>query len=270
MRYYRKTCLEALLNMPNKLQLIFATVVIASVLEVSAQESKGDPPPKQDAQQAASPCPQMQVQGQARTVREGQPLTFTARITGGDKTVTPSILWNLSAGSIQDGQGTQRITVDSAGAGMSREIVAELWLGGYAPECQMQSTPVRVAVVPPAAKFVEFGAVTAEEESEKVAAAVSAALQSNDRLYVIGYAGRKSERMYSSTALRRIRDQVLKAGMTAAQSGFYDGGFREEPYFEFWIVPEGAEPPRPTPTIDRKEIVYPPATKTTRPPARRP
>lgn len=257
--------------MPSKLQLIFATVVIASVLEVSAQESKGDPPPpKPDAQQPASPCPQMQIQSQVRSIREGQPVIFSARINGGDKNVTPSILWNLSSGAIQDGQGTQRITVDSTGAGMSREIVAELWLGGYAPECQIQSTPVRVAVIPPAAKFVEFGQVTNEEESERVVAAVSAALQSNDRLYVIGYAGRKSERMYSSTALRRIRDQVFKAGMNSSQSGFYDGGFREEPYFEFWIVPDGAEPPRPTPTIDRKEIVYPPAAKTTRAPTRRP
>jgi hypothetical protein len=212
----------------------------------------------------------MQVQSQAKTIREGQPVVFTARVTGGDKNVTPSILWNLSSGSIQDGQGTQRITVDSTGAGMYREIVAELWIGGYAAECQMQSAPFRVGVVPPAVKYLEFGEVPTDDENEKIAAAVSAALQANDRLYVIGYAGRKSERMFASTALRRMRDQMLKVGMTAARVGAYDGGFREEPAFEFWIVPDGSEPPRPTPTIDRKEIVYPPTTRTTRTPTRKP
>lgn len=228
------------------------------------------PPPVQNPQENQSPCPQMQIQSQARTVREGQPVTFTARINGGDRSVTPTILWNLSAGLIQDGQGTQRITVDSAGAGMYREIVAELWLSGYAPECQPQSEPFRVVVVPPAAKYLEFGEVTIDDENEKIAAAVNVALQTNDRLHVIGYAGRKSERMYSSTTLRRMRDQILKLGMQTARVGVYDGGFREEPYFEFWIVPDGAEPPRPTPTIDRKEIVYPPTPRTTRTPPRRP
>lgn len=254
-----------------KMRSVFAVSVLALSVHVAAQS---DPPePKapqasQNQQEAASPCPQMQIQSQTRTVREGQPVSFFARITGGDKAVTPSILWNLSSGLIQDGQGTARITVDSTGAGMYREIVAELWLGGYAPECQLQSAPFRVAVVPPAAKFLEFGELGIEEENEKIAAAINAALQANDRLQVIGYAGRKSDRTYISTALRRMRDQIGKGGMQPARFAVYDGGFREEPVFEFWLVPDGAEPPRPTPTIDRKEIVYPTTPRTTRTPAR--
>src|SRR5690606_8499092 len=137
--------------------------------------------------------------------------------------------------------------------------------------CQAQSMPFRVAVVPPAVKYLEFGEISEDEENEKISAAVNAAMQSGDRLHVIGYAGRTSPRMYSSNALRRMRDQALKGGIPAARAGFYDGGFREEPHFEIWIFPEGAEPPRPTPTIDRKDIVYPrPTRTTTRTPTRRP
>jgi len=244
--------------------------LLASIGLAQGEEKPEQPqrPPNQQPQQV-SPCPQMQIQGQVRSVREGLPVVLTARIAGGDKNVAPSILWNVSAGVIQDGQGTPRLIWDSTGAGAYREMVAELWVMGYAPECQMQSEPYRVSVVPPAAKFDEFGEVSADDESERLAAAVKTALYANDRVYVIGYAGRSSERMYANTALRRIRDQILKAGLPAARISASDGGFREQPAFEVWIVPDGAEAPRPTPTIDRKDIVYPTRT-TTRTPTRQP
>ncbi|MEQ1764324.1 MAG: immunoglobulin domain-containing protein, partial [Pyrinomonadaceae bacterium] len=216
-----------------------------------------------------SPCPQMQIQSQARTVREGQPVTLTARIAGGDKNVTPSILWNVSAGSIRDGQGTTRIDVDSTGAGEYRAIEAELWLGGYPPECPAQSTPFRINIIPPATKLDEFGVIAIDGENEKLVLAVKAAQYGNDKVYVIGYAGRGSERMFASTALRRMRDQILRNGFPTARVGAYDGGFREQPAFEVWIVPEGAEPPKPTPTIDRKDIVLAPVTRA-RPASRKP
>jgi len=248
-------------------------VVYVFLLAMSSYAQSEPPPPQQNQgnqqQEKASPCPQMQIQGQARSVREGQPVILTARITGGDRNVTPSILWNVSAGSIRDGQGTVRIEVDSTGAGEYRAIEAELWLGGFPPECPAQSTPYRVNIVPPAVRIDEFGATSIEAENEKLALAVKAAQYGNDKVYVIGYAGRTSERMFASTSLRRMRDQILKSGFPPARVGAYDGGFREQPAFELWVVPEGAEPPKPTPTIDRKDIVYPPVTRT-RPATRKP
>jgi hypothetical protein len=251
-------------------------VVVSVLLAAMICHPQTDPPsppsqqnPDKPGQEKGSPCPQTQIQSQARTIREGQPVAFTARITGGDKNVTPSILWNVSAGSILDGQGTTRIDVDSTGAGEHRAIVAELWLGGYAPECPAQSTPFRVNIVPPAVKFDEFGMVAVEDENEKLGSAVRAAQYGNDKVYLIGYAGRNSERMFASNALRRMRDQIVKSGFPTGRVLAYDGGFREQPAFEVWIVPEGAEPPKPTPTIDRKDIVFPPVTRT-RPAVRKP
>jgi hypothetical protein len=248
-------------------------VVYVFLLAMGSHAQSEPPPPQQNQvnqqQEKASPCPQMQIQGQARSVREGQPVVLTARITGGDKNVTPSILWNVSAGSIRDGQGTVRVEVDSTGAGEYRAIDAELWLGGFPPECPAQSTPYRINIIPPAVRIDEFGTVSVEAENEKLALAVKAAQYGNDRVYVIGYAGRTSERMYTNTALRRMRDQILKSGFPPARVGAYDGGFREQPAFELWVVPEGADPPKPTPTIDRKDIVYPPVTRT-RPTTRKP
>lgn len=255
---------------PRSIAVVYVFLV---ALSSYAQSDAPVPPSQQNPgnpqQEKGSPCPQMQIQSQARTVREGQPITLTARIMGGDKAVTPSILWNVSAGSIRDGQGTTRIDVDSTGAGEYRAIDAELWLGGYQPECPAQSTPFRISIIPPASKINEFGTISVEEENEKLASAVKAAQFGNDKVYVIGYAGRTSERLFASTALRRMRDQILRSGFSAARVGAYDGGFREQPAFELWIVPEGAEPPKPTPTIERKDIVFPPITRA-RPATRKP
>ena len=250
--------------------VLVPVLVLAAVGGLNAQSEPPTPAPV-NQQEKASPCPQMQIQSQARTVKEGQPVSFTARISGGDRNITPSILWNISAGSIRDGQGTTRIDVDTTGAGQYRVIDAELWIGGYAPECTAQSPPFRVTIIPPAAKFDEFGSLTVEEETKKIDLAVKALQYGNDRLYVVGYAGRTSERLYTNTSLRRMRDQILRSGLPANRVSAYDGGFRETPAFELWIVPEGAEPPRPSPTIDRKDIVFPRTTRTTRPaPARKP
>ena len=35
-----------------------------------------------------------------------------------------------------------------------------------------------------------------------------------------------------------------------------DGGFREKLALEFWIVPNGVEPPKPTPTVDKKDVKF--------------
>lgn len=251
-------------------------VVVYMLLVAMISYAQSDPPsppsqqnPDNPQQEKGSPCPQTQIQSQARTIREGQPVILAARITGGDKSVTPSILWNVSAGSIRDGQGTVRIEVDSTGAGEYRAIEAEIWLGGYPPECPSQSTPFRINIIPPASKFDEFGSIPVEDENEKLGLAVSAAQFGNDKVYVIGYAGRSNERMFASTALRRMRDRIVKSGFATARVLAYDGGFREQPAFEVWIVPEGAEPPKPTPTIDRKDIVFPPVTRS-RPSVRKP
>jgi hypothetical protein len=227
------------------------------MLAVTAFAQAPTEPAARPQQQAASPCPRVDVQGQsARAVREGQPVTFVANIQGGDTKVTPQILWSVSGGMIRDGQETRKIEVDSTGAGYYREIVANLWVGGYAPECMTQASAT-VHVVPPASKADEFGELAVEKENERLAAAVTAIAPSGDRLLVIVYAGRTSERGYASNALRRIRTQLLNSGMQETQLAVMDGGFREQPAYELWAVPVGAEFPKATPTIDRREIIYP-------------
>ena len=47
---------------------------------------------------------------------------------------------------------------------------------------------------------------------------------------------------------------VKKRNLDAQRVMVLDGGFREEPMTELWIVPSGATPPQATPTVDPSEV----------------
>ena len=215
----------------------------------------------------SAPCPKVTVQAQsAKQVRDGQPVSFGVNIAGGDPKVQPTLLWSTNGGFIKDGQGSRKIEVDTAGAGglPDGELVADIWVGGYAPECVIQEK-AKVKVIAPAAKFGEFGELPPKAVSENLSALASYISQTQDNIYFFAYAGRKSERGYVANWLRKMKDELTIAGVAPRRIMAMDGGFREDPAFEFWIVPIGAEPPRPSPTVRRDEIVYP-----TRVPVKRP
>ena len=225
------------------------------------------PSPTPPPEPKAMPCPNVSVQAQgARNVRDGQNITFGANIAGGDPKAQPTILWSTTAGVIMEGQGTRRIVVDTTGAGDTpdREVKADIWVGGYSADCVLQASST-VKVIGSAKKFGEFGDLPPETVTFHLKTLAEFLSNSPDNLFIIGYAGRKSERGYAGNALRKMRAELTAAGVSPRRINAIDGGFHEEPLFDFWIVPPGAEAPRPAPTVDRKEIVYPRS-----PPAKRP
>lgn len=48
-----------------------------------------------------------------------------------------------------------------------------------------------------------------------------------------------------------IRDHIKLRRYDSSRVLFINGGFREENKTEFWLVPNGAELPKPTPTLDK-------------------
>jgi hypothetical protein len=45
-------------------------------------------------------------------------------------------------------------------------------------------------------------------------------------------------------------------GIDASRIEVIDGGYREEPTIEFWVIPAGAKPPQPVPTLTEKAIRF--------------
>jgi hypothetical protein len=217
------------------------------------------PSPTPTPEARAVACPKVTVQAQAaKVVRDGQPVTFLANIAGGDPKVQPMLLWSSTAGYIKDGQGMRKIEVDTTGAGgmPDRELQVQLWVGGYAAECVIQETAT-IKIIPPATKFGEFGELPQKAVTENLQALAQFLAHSTDNVYLFVYAGKKSERNFTANSIRKMKEELVIAGLAPRRVMSMDGGFREEPAFEFWIVPVGAEPPRPSPTVRRDEIEYP-------------
>jgi hypothetical protein len=217
------------------------------------------PTPKPTPEQREYPCPNLAIQplnpGQ---VRVGQPVGFVANINGGDPKVFPSIVWNTSAGTIIQGQGSRRIAVDSSSAADApdRTIKADVWVGGYAPQCVLQAS-ASVKVIPPAIKFGDFGELPDKKVSENLKALADyySQLPNTDMLWIIVYSGRNSERGFAFTRGKKFKDELIADGVNSRRVAVIDGGYMEDPLFDFWIVPSGAQPPQPKPTIDRREIL---------------
>jgi hypothetical protein len=247
---------------------ILISTVLASGLLAAAAYSQGIPPPQTTPPQPApprvdnappvNPCPSIAVRTAAKPVRDGMPVKFSASLTGGDPKAQPFYSWSLSAGTILSGQGTPNVDVDSTGAGEYGEIVASLLIGGLAPECSSSGSAV-APVAGPAKKFDEYGVLTEEEESARLDA-FRTGLGASEQPLIIAYAGRTNPRGFAAQNLKKIRAYLIKAGLPYERIMTMDGGFREQPGHELWAVPIGAEPPKASPTVDPKEIVYPKPT----------
>jgi hypothetical protein len=89
------------------------------------------------------PCAALTISGPDE-VEEGQSITFTASLAGGEPTVEPTYKWSVSAGTILKGQGTAIIEVDISGHA-GQQVTVTLDVGGYPPECQ-STTALQVQV----------------------------------------------------------------------------------------------------------------------------
>jgi hypothetical protein len=244
----------------------------ACILLFAAAVSPGQvtpPTPPAQPPTAATPvatpipgCPKLEVKTATQPVREGMPVKFTGAITGGDSKVMPMYDWSVSSGVIRSGQGTNTIEVDTTGAGADKAIYATILVGGYPPDCVMTAGATAI-IAGPAQKMDEYGVISTEEQEARLDAFISK-LTSADNAYIIAYGGKTSPRGTAYSNLRAIRAHILKRGAPSDRVYTVDGGFREQPSHELWVVPIGAEPPRPTPTVDAKDVTPPKPVPTPR------
>ena len=88
------------------------------------------------------------------------------------------------------------------------------------------------------------------------------------RPYAIIYGPRVVEWEIYNRSVAELRSGVLweyltPAGFDWRQINWVNGGFREEAATELWIVPPGAQPPCPTPTIRPEDVAYCPYVRVT-------
>ena len=206
------------------------------------------------------------MNGPTDDVAAGTAINFSVNVSGGGASANPTYNWSVSAGFITSGQGTPSITVDSTGIG-GQSVTATVELGGLAPECQRTvSSTAMVKSLPAAQKFDEFGAINTEDEMARLDN-FAIGLQNDPAAagFIIVYGGRKSKTTYAATRIKRMRTYLVKQrGMDTTRIKTLDGGLREDPSCELWLVPQGAPAPDPTPTVEPKPVVKKPVKKPVR------
>ena len=243
--------------------LLALFTVCGSAQTAPKPEQKPAPPSPPQNEPVVVPCPRIEVRSAGRPVRDGEQVPFAATLSGGDTKVAPMYSWSISSGVMTGGQGTANIMVDSTGAGVDKAITATLLVGGFAPEC-VADAATTVSVAGPAKKLDEYGTIKEDAETARLNNFIPNVSES-ERAFVIVYAGRTSPRGQAKTDLIRIKAYLVKIGTPVDHIVTIDGGFKEEISHELWLVPIGAESPRPKPTLSAKDIIFPKAVPAKKP-----
>jgi hypothetical protein len=219
---------------------------ICADVSILAQSPRPQPTPV--------PCPSVNAIS-PDTVNPGQPITFTANVSGGDPNVTPTYHWMVSAGTISSGQGTSAITVDTTG--VSSTITATVDVGGFAMACSTSSSSTTSVIAKhEPRKIDEFGKISSKDRMPRLDSLIIE--MNNDPTsqgYIISYGGRQDSVGAAQKSADFAKQYIVQLKrFDSSRIVTVDGGFREEPMMELWLVPSGAAPPQASPTVDPSEI----------------
>lgn len=220
---------------------------------------------------AASPCPYPVNVTAPSSVSDGDIVTFTADVgyTG------PSALnytWTVSppTARILSGAGTPTITVDSSGLNNPRLTAILVVDDGSGDRACRQTAQAATGVaalpkIEAPKRFDEFPSVAHDDDKARFDN-LAIELQNNPGStgYVVAYAGRNSRAGEADRMGQRAVEYLTTTrGLSADRVRFINGGYRESNAFELWLVPQGAAPPAPTPTLTPDQV-RPPSRRTRR------
>jgi len=187
----------------------------------------------------------------------GKAVKFTANVSSGDTSVTPTFKWSVSGGKIVGGQGTYEIEVE---VGSQNPLLASVEVGGYAPSCRAEASCAMWACnfVGLTRKVAEYGNVKPSGET-RVLTGFAQELRNDPtaRGYVMTYAGRRARRGEArERGARVVRYLVGALKLYAGRLVVIDGGHREEPAVELYLVGSGGIPPQAAPTVEPAEVKF--------------
>jgi hypothetical protein len=239
--------------MKYRLITLSIAFILACVAAVSAQEAA----PK-------ATCLSTLAVSAPFTINEGDPLTFAVEA---DNTPPLSLqlnyVWTLNPAFVRvlSGAGTPAITVDTAKLSGKRVAISLLVEGGskeFPCRVRADTSTAVVASRPPAppykfAEFISTGFNRDKEQLERLATFMRNSPEAG--AYLIVYGGRSSRRGQAERLGASARHYLLKSSVISGIDPKWviavNGGYRERDTYEFWIVPQGAQPPKPTPTAGK-------------------
>ncbi len=230
---------------------LFALFFVIALISLRSADADS----RLSVQQKQSPCPVVKVIC-PDSFKEGEALVLKVEVRGGDPNVTPTFNWTLSAGTIASGQGTARIEIDTTEVSAEGTVTATVDVAGFSRECPTYASCTADMIKKiEARKLDEYSLLKPQEEETRLDRFVIE-LNSDPTAqgYIISYGGRKSfggDAMKAATKAKKYL--ATKHGLDDSRVVIIDGGYREQPTIELWIVPSGALPPEPTPAVRKDE-----------------
>ena len=211
----------------------------------------------------SSPCPFPVNLSAPAAVNDGEVITYTSDVTYGGSSAL-NYTWTVSPATarILSGLGTPTITVDSTGLA-NQSITARLVVDDGSGDAACRQSAQASTLIPPVvareSPAKQFDVCCSCSYDDQKARLDNFAVQlQNDpstTAYIIAYAGRNSRRGEANRLGTRARDYlVANRGINSSQITVLNGGFREEDCVELWIVPSGAAPPQPSPTVQAGDV----------------
>ena len=210
--------------------------------------------PQKEVSKSESKCPTVYVSCPSQN-GDWQALTFAVTVKGADPGTPLTYTWTVYGGTIMQGQGTPTITLNGEdGPGNGKSLTATVNVGGLNSACASTASCSLLPGTPPppSTRFDSYGVISRKMEMERVEA-FATALKNNPGAqgYILSYDGQRDVAGAARSAGERAQAYLVKErGIEADRIVTVEGGFKEKLTIELWVVPTGATPPKPEPTID--------------------
>ncbi|REJ78270.1 MAG: hypothetical protein DWQ47_02060 [Acidobacteria bacterium] len=184
-------------------------------------------------------CPTLTVDGPPAAVEPGDTMTFTANVVGGNQqNITYS--WEVSQGSIQSGQGTPQIVVDTTGLEDTNVRATVSITGDEGCNCDREASETGVISGTPDPRLVdEFGPIPNNDVKARLDIFITQL--ANDPTatgYIVNYGSARDV----TRRERLIRDYMVNEnGVDPSRLVFVNGGVESAIRTRLWIVPAGAD-----------------------------
>jgi hypothetical protein len=206
----------------------------------------------------ASECPVVNVSC-ADFVISGDPATFNANVMGGGADAELTYHWVVSGGTIQSGQGTSSVVVDTTGLPNSSSVTATVDVKGLPEPCpDSASCTTGVMTVITEDRIDEYGDIKFEDEKARLDNfAVELQNWPQGVGYIVAYGGRVGRRGEALKRAERAKGYLTGVrDIPAGQVVIIDGGYHERLMLALKLRGRDLPPPAPSPTVDPSEVRF--------------
>jgi hypothetical protein len=201
-------------------------------------------------------CPNINLAGDGFRKQRNEPLKFSVSIQGEAPNSKLNYDWNISAGKIISGQNSNQIEIDLSETDKTK-ITASLIVKGLPTECNAYTYhTTQIGLYP--YKLDEFPYIPYSDLSARMDAMLPYYMEEPaSKLYVIIYESRDEigKKGFVRT-LKNLQTIMTFRNHPKDRIIIVNGGYREEMMVEVYLLPNGVEPPKATPTLNT-DIVEP-------------